>query len=336
MPYDIYVLDESDLTLSNGGLDGVTQGDGSHMVGETIIINSGAWYPVTIDDDDPDFQDNDGSQTLSGDQWINDVLYVGGTVVEAEFSMTLTYGADTYTVVAFNVNNSSPSYGTVEGLAFIGGPGGFPPVGVPLTVDGAAEGPIFEATTYATPICFASGTLIQTPQGQVPVEQIDVGDIVETLTGPKPVQWRAGRTWPAFGAMAPVLFCTGVIGNSRPLWLSQQHRVLVRGWRAELYFGVDEILVAAKHLVNGTDVLLNEGGSVTYHHLMFDSHQIILAEGAETESFFLGDEGLNSVDADARNELCTILPEIGCTVASFGVTAAAVVKAKEAPVLLAA
>lgn len=336
MPYDIYVLDESDITLSNAGLDGVTQGDGSHMLGQTITLNSGAWYPVSIDDTvDANFGDNE-AQTLDGDQVIDGVMYTNGTAVEAEYSLVLTDGTNSYTVVAFNVSNSSPSYGTVEALAFIGGPGGFPPVGVTLTVTSANEFPSFEAATYATPICFASGTMIETPDGLRKVEQIAVGELVCTANGPQIVRWSASRTWPAYGSMAPVLFKAGAIGNVRPLRLSQQHRVLIRGWKAELFFGADEVLVPAKHLLDGDNVVLLTGGSVTYHHLMFDAHQIIRSEGAETESFFVGDIGVSGLEADARSELLRVFPQLEADNRAFGSTAATVLGATEARVLHAA
>jgi hypothetical protein len=175
LAYSIYVLNESDLTISGGGiLDGVTQGDGSHLVGRTITINSPSWYSVNINDDDPNFQDNDGSQRLNGGQTINGTSYANNNVVEAEYSLVLSDGTNTWTVVGFNVNDSSPAYATVEGLAFIGGSGGFPPRGVPLTVVSNGEGPSFVATSYATPICFTAGTLIDTADGPCPVEDIGV------------------------------------------------------------------------------------------------------------------------------------------------------------------
>lgn len=335
MPYDIYVLDESDVTLTGAVLDGVTQGDGSHMVGATMVL-SPDWYPVSINDNDADFSDNDSSQTLNGTQTVDGVSYGGGTRVEAEYSMVLSDGTNQWTVVAFNVNNSSPAFGTVEGLAFIGGPGGFPPAGVTLTVLSAAEGPSFAAADYATPICFAAGTLIDTPDGPRPIEDIAVGDLVDTLhDGPQPVRWQASRTWPARGKYAPVVFAPGTIGNTRALRLSQQHRVLVRGWRAELYFGSDAVLIPACRFVNGRDVCIAEGGMVQYHHLLFDRHQIVLSEGAETESFHPGAVGVTGLPDEARDELFDLIPQArGLEV--FGVTAATVLRGPEVQVMLAA
>lgn len=170
--YSIYILDESDITIDGAVLDGVTQGSGSHMVGATIVLENDNWNEVLVTDNDSDFGDTDGSQVLNGDQVIDGVTYAGGTALEAEYALTVTDGTNTYTVVAFNVNNSNPAYGTIEGLAFIGPEGGFPPVGVELTVISNEEGPNYAAADYATPICFGPGTLIGTAIGPRPVEML--------------------------------------------------------------------------------------------------------------------------------------------------------------------
>ena len=332
MPYDIYVLDEAALTISGGqSLDGVTQGDGSHLVGETITLNSGAWAPVTIDDDDANFQDNDTSQTLSGAQVVNGTSYPGGTVVEAEYSLVLSDGTNEWTVVGFNLRDSNPSYATVEGLAFIGGPGGFPPVGVPLTVVRSAEGPSFAAADFATPICFGAGTSIATPDGPRAVEDIAVGDIVTTVdAGPQAVRWRASRVWPARGRIAPVVFAPGAIGNTRTLVLSPQHRVRITGWRAQLWCAEDAILVPAVHFVGRPGVRVREGGTVAYHHIAFDAHRIVLSEGVETESFHPGAVGLSGLERDVLAELRAVFPDLA---GRFGRMAGAVARGAEGRVL---
>ena len=83
--------------------------------------------------------------------------------------------------------------------------------------------------------------------------------------------------------------------------LSQQHRVLVSGPRVPLYFGHDEMLCAAVHMVNGRTVRLDRSARrVTYHHFLFDAHQIVFAEGLEAESFLPAEEGLRGVPRAAR------------------------------------
>ncbi|MEL7212878.1 MAG: Hint domain-containing protein [Pseudomonadota bacterium] len=337
MDYDIYILDESDLTIVGGVLDGVSQGDGSHLNGATITLNSGAWRAISISDNDGNFQDSDNSQVLDGAQTIDGTSYADGTVVEAEYGLELSDGTNTWTVVGFNVNNSSPAYATVEGLAFVGGPGGFPPVGVPLTVTNTFEGPNFTASNYATPICFASGTRIATPNGLRRVEEIEVGDLVLTDThGPQPVRWRAAREMPAIGKLAPIVFLAGAIGNTRALRVSPQHRMQVSDWRAQLWFGEDAILVPAKDLVNGETILRHEGGMVCYHHLLFDQHEIIFAENVATESFHPGIASLSSLEHDIREELLAIFPELAEDPDAYGPSALPDVRGRQAARLLVA
>ena len=67
---------------------------------------------------------------------------------------------------------------------------------------------------------------------------------------------------------------------------SPQHRVLVRLRIAQKIFGTDEVLAAAKQLcqLDGIDIALDIG-AVTYVHFLFDAHQVVFSNGAETESF---------------------------------------------------
>jgi len=160
------------------------------------------------------------------------------------------------------------------------------------------------------PPCFASGTFILTDNGEIPVEDLKVGDFVQTLdNGLQPIQWRGWRTVSARREHAPIQFAPGSVGNDRELLLSQQHRLLVTGWKAELYFGQSEILVAAKFLVNGKDIVIKNDTMVTYHHLLFETHEIIFSNGARSESFHPGEQILEQ-DADLRAELVELFPEL--------------------------
>ncbi len=285
--YSVFVLGKSDITVSNVDLDGVNQGSGVHMFGQTVTLNAPNWDEIQITDDDANFQDSDGSQRLNGAQAIDGTTYASNTVVEAEYAITLSDGTNTWTAIAFNVNNSSPVYGTIEGLAFIGGPGGFPPVGVELTVTATSEGPSFAAAAYATPVCYVHGTMIQTDRGLRVVEALRPGDRVKTADhGFQTVRWTGGREVLGVGRFAPVEIAAGVLGAVRPLRVSQQHRVLVTGYAPELLFGLPEVFVPAIHMVDGGAVRLMPGAEVSYHHLILDQHEVIFAEGVASESMF--------------------------------------------------
>ncbi|MBW4707120.1 Hint domain-containing protein [Roseobacter sp. YSTF-M11] len=310
--YDIYVLGESALTISGGEqLDGVSQGDGSHLDGLTITLNSGAWQPVSIEDDDLDFRDNDGSQRLNGAQTIDGTPFADNAAVEAEYGLVLTDGVNSWTVVGFNVNNSSPAYATVEGLAFIGGPGGFPPVGVPLTVTSAFEGPTFQQTEYATPVCFATGTVIDTCDGPMPVERVIPGMAVVTRDhGAQRVLWAGRRAVQGQASFAPVHIAAGTMGNTADVLVSQQHKLLVTGWQAEMLFGQDEVLVPAGHLVGLTGVTRVTRGPIGYHHLLLEDHAVLRSAGMWSESFSLGAMALDALLPMARAQVTRDFPEL--------------------------
>ena len=84
--------------------------------------------------------------------------------------------------------------------------------------------------------------------------------------------------------------------------------MLITGWKAEMYFGQDEVLVAAKHLVNGHSVTQVEGGMVDYIHLLFDTHQIVFGSGVPSESYFPG-HAMFGQDADVMNEILMLFPD---------------------------
>jgi hypothetical protein len=170
--------------------------------------------------------------------------------------------------------------------------------------------------------CFAAGTLIRTGHGLRPVETVAAGDMVWTRdAGLQPVAWAGGRRVAGLGALAPVRFAPGALCNTRALTVSPQHRMLVTGWKAELLYGEPEVLVAAVHLVNGDTVARVPVETVSYHHIMFDSHQIVEAEGCLTESFLPGAEVARG-DAALWTELVTIFPELGQRGAGTGLVAA--------------
>lgn len=311
MAYTIYILPESRMTIDGAVLDGVTQGDGSHMVGATLTLDARAWQPVSIEDNDTSFDDNDGGQRLAQPVEIDGETFPARTRVEAEYAMTASDGTNTWTMVAFNFNNSNPNYATVEALAFVGDVGGFPPIGVPLQITSAWEGPRIPAADFARPVCFAAGTRIAVPGGERPVETLRSGDLVMTRErGAEPLLWVGQRTVPAEGDFAPVEFAPGAIGNRRALRVSRPHRIRYSGWQAELLFGEAAVLIPAAHFVNGTTIRSVPGGDVTYVHLMFEGHRTVYAEGAETESFHATARNLAGLTPSARAELLVLFPEL--------------------------
>jgi hypothetical protein len=111
----------------------------------------------------------------------------------------------------------------------------------------------------------------------------------------------------------------------------------VRDPLADLVFGTPEVLVAAKHLVNGRTVQIVEGGMVTYVHLLFDQHEIILSNGLATESFLPGPQTLDAFENNIIEEIIGLFPELNPeTGEGYGAAARQVLKKHEAQVLFGA
>lgn len=158
--------------------------------------------------------------------------------------------------------------------------------------------------------CFVKGTLIETDIGPLPIETLRAGDKVATFdNGLQRIRWIGKREVCGLGGDAPIVFEAGALGNYRRLLVSPQHRMLMTDWRAEMYFGSPEVLVAAVHLVNGTTIRQQPQPKITYFHMVFDQHEIIFAEGIRTESLHLGAEALGRLDKTAREEILALFPE---------------------------
>lgn len=184
-------------------------------------------------------------------------------------------------------------------------------------------------------VCFTKGTLIETASGEKTVEVLAVGDLLRTLDhGFQPIRWIGSARHPALGALAPVMIRKGVLGNQRDMMVSPQHRMLLTGWRAELFFGEGEVLATAKSLINDRDIFRVEGGFVEYFHILFDNHEIIFAEGAPSESFYPAEMGAQALSKETRDEILTIFPHLGAMdFAGYGAPARASLKFKEAALM---
>ncbi|WP_292294544.1 Hint domain-containing protein [Marivita sp.] len=159
-------------------------------------------------------------------------------------------------------------------------------------------------------ICFAAGTLIETPEGPRFVESLREGDVVNTLDeGPQPILWIGHVRVPGDGLNTPIRIKRGALGNIRDLWVSPNHRMLMRGAKAELLFGEDEVLVAAKHLVNGTTIFPEPRPVVEYWHFLCEAHQVVFAEGCAVETLYPGTVAMGTVEANAQDEILGLLQE---------------------------
>ncbi|WP_207906093.1 Hint domain-containing protein [Primorskyibacter sedentarius] len=179
--------------------------------------------------------------------------------------------------------------------------------------------PVFATTSPGTAqvVCFTTGTLIETPSGDFPVEELSVGDLVTTANrGAQPVRMIVARClgFPEDDAeLKPIEFKPGSLGNGLPrraLCVSPQHRILLCNNAAQEAFGLGECLVPAKALTHLPGIRKKIGcRSVTYYHLVFDQHEIVFSEGAPTESMFLGPMACQSLPSECQRELSMIFPD---------------------------
>lgn len=189
--------------------------------------------------------------------------------------------------------------------------------------------------TVHTIACFTEGTWIAVPGGQVVVECLQAGDAVLTRDhGAQVLRWVGRRSLMAQGADAPVEIRAGTLGAHDTLRVSPNHRVLIEGARAELLFGEAEVLVKAKHLVDGLAVRQVEGGEVTYLHLLFDRHEVVMANGLAVESYLPGPATLPGYDPEAQAEVLRLFPALAADPAAYGPLARPEVTAREARLLV--
>ncbi len=143
---------------------------------------------------------------------------------------------------------------------------------------------------YEGPACYCRGTLILTDRGETAVEALQIGDSVVTASGAlRPIIWIGTRAYSArFAAnnpdLLPIRFKVGSLADGVPrrdLLVSPEHAMFLDG-----------VLISAKHLVNGATIVQEKPeNDIDYFHIELESHDVLIAEGALSESF---------VDDDSR------------------------------------
>ncbi|QFT59558.1 hypothetical protein FIU94_12055 [Sulfitobacter sp. THAF37] len=295
--------------------------------------------------------ENDGATQFNGDP-TNEIVSsqeriggfgqqttdVGGTARQViyDYTFTVTDGTTTWRVAVIDVdlNNDNDVDDANEDGFYLVFPDGMPPADTNLRTGGIVDNSDMIAHTSlgGSVVCFASDTLIETAEGAVPVQSLRAGQLVLTRDGGlQPISWISSTTVPAQGDLAPIVITKGTLGNDRDLVVSPQHAILLQDWRAELFFGQEEVLVRAKDLLGHDGIYRRSGGRVRYHHILLDAHHLIQSEGLWTESLYPGDMTLQSVNEAAGAEIRKLFPDL----ATYGPKAAPCLRAFEAEVLAA-
>ena len=154
--------------------------------------------------------------------------------------------------------------------------------------------------------CFAAGTQLRTTDGTVAVEALRVGQSVITADGrTEPIVWISSRRLhcarhPHPATVWPIRVRRGAFAEAVPqrdLWLSPEHAVFFQG-----------VMIPVRCLVNGSSVAQVPVPTVTYFHVELPQHDVVLAEGLETESYL--DTG-NRADLSANADVVRLFPEFG-------------------------
>ena len=306
------------VTLNNPGQASFqTSSDGAHGTdvagagGSTVAINSTpAGTPVPMSP-----SDNIVQITFNNDKLAGGTNYATTGTLSGSVNVDYTTGT-TKGVYSFTVNGQTETF---TNPGFLAGPNNFltvagsgdnnasnelyftfssqqptnvnPYISIQDSASGSALTFGGQAAATSTPLCFASGTLIRTAEGDRAVERLRVGDLAVTASGAaRPIRWIGHRAVDC-GAQAvpshwwPVRVRAGAFGvgacgadlPERDLFLSPGHPVLV-----------GTVLVPVMCLINGTSIARAPVDRVTYWHVELDAHDLLLTEGLPAESYVDG------------------------------------------------
>ena len=260
-------------TVASGGSATLSAGavaSNTVISGSTLVLSGGANATGSID-----FAGSGGTLVIEGktmptgtvsgfNPGMGDTILFSGipasgaTLTSSGNSLTIHEGGSNYTL---NISSSTPGFTLVN------------------------DGGVVELLPDIP--CFAAGTHILTPEGELRVEDIAVGDRVITMRegGPatRKVVWTGKRSvdiarHPEPELLWPVRILAGAFGPNMPerdLRLSPHHAVYVDGHFFE-----------AQSLVNGVSVIVERTTRyITYHHIELEAHDVMLAEGLPAESF---------------------------------------------------
>ncbi|MBD9529941.1 Hint domain-containing protein [Paracoccus sp. PAR01] len=222
-------------------------------------------------------------------------------------------------VYSYPYEEGDPSLGTTGGNLY------FATDGEPFSV-GETRAPVDDTTGADnqlilddTIVCFTRGTLIATPMGLQKVEDLQVGDLVETLDrGSQPIRWIGSRKIEGAALaqrpeLRPIKIPAGALGKGYPekdLIVSPQHRIALSSPITRRMFGQEEVLVPAKHLIGYAGIAVEAVPEVEYFHFVLDQHELVWANGALTETMLAGPMALKALGTAQCRELAMIFPEI--------------------------
>jgi autotransporter passenger strand-loop-strand repeat protein len=289
----------SDTTVNSRGADDVYSGGTVSLTtvssgGTEVVSNSGTAIGTTVDGGGSQTVlshgsatsttvDSAGTEYLSSGNVVSDtVVNVGGTIDVAYLTYVSGGSANVSPAGLLTVSVGSLTYH--QQLA-----GNYADEHFTLESDGHSGTFI---TAEAVAPCYRNGTRILADRGEVAVEALRVGDLVRTVLGKAwaSIVWVGHREvdcrhHPQPRNVWPVRVAAGAFGPGRPhsdLFLSPDHAIYV-----------NEVLIPAKCLINGSTIMQVPVDRVKYHHVELAEHDVLLAEGLPAESFLDMRDGSN-------------------------------------------
>ncbi|MBZ0127501.1 MAG: Hint domain-containing protein [Rhodobacteraceae bacterium] len=199
------------------------------------------------------------------------------------------------------------------------------------------------AELFLEDICanFARGTLIATEQGPVAVEDLMPGDRVKTRDGNgAAIRWIGSCMLDGNALVAedyPLRIKADALGELRPvqdLIVGPRFRILTSHPGCAALFDSAEALAPVADLFDGdTIVRLRPPEDFEFFNLMCDGHQIIEANGLDTETYHPGDYGVTVMSLEVQSHLRRLFPHLDGDLHRFGRTIRPVLKGFEAEAL---
>lgn len=264
-----------DATISNGGQFGAYASLLSHGSGNDVTFgNGGGTFTI--------LSGSQSAQVLSG---LMVVSFGQGDNIDDQgirFS-----DVDSYTVTGNGTQTLTFLDGSGQSLGGLNfSAGTFSSTGTFVAGSGPAtitnHGGVLELAT-----CFLPGTLIATPSGDRPIEDLAIGDMVNVVEHggvvARAVVWAGGGSVDTAehghrSHAYPVRIRANAIGPDLPrrdLMVTPEHSILLDGG-----------LVPVRMLVNDASIVVDRSKSAyEFFHVELERHGVLLAEGIETESY---------------------------------------------------
>ncbi|WP_299041449.1 tandem-95 repeat protein [uncultured Tateyamaria sp.] len=318
----------NDTILGDNGADLINGGEGDDLIdggtGDDTLNGDGGNDSIIGSTGDDVIDGGDGNDTIDGGNGGQDIMSGGADrdlFINVDAGETVDGGGEGDDFDTLDLRDSAPNNGSLQ-VTFTNpddNGNGFDGFVTYFDANGDPTGTLTFTDIEEVIPCFTPGTMIATPMGERRVEDLKVGDRVITRdNGIQEIRWvgqraMSGEELARAEHLRPVLIQKGALGNGLPerdMLVSPQHRVLMASDKTALYFDESEVLVAAKHLTDMDGIDVVEVSGTTYIHVMFNQHEVILSDGAWTESFQPGDMTLGAMGDAQRTEILELFPEL--------------------------